>query len=64
IGQEKQVEHFSRTPTYVYQLQAFTNAILYGTPILTTPVDALINMRLIDEVYEHAGLLRRGLETV
>ncbi len=64
IGQEKQVEHFSRTPTYVYQLQAFTNAILYGTPILTTPVDALINMRLIDEVYERAGLLRRGLETV
>jgi hypothetical protein len=31
-------------------------------PILTTPVDALINMRLIDEVYERAGLLRCGLE--
>ncbi len=63
-GREKHVEHFSRVSAYVYQLQAFTSAILHGTPILTPPVDALINMRLIDEVYERAGLLRRGLETV
>ncbi len=64
IGREKQVEHFSRIPTYVYQLQAFTSAVLHGTPVLTPPVDALINMRLIDEVYESAGLLLRGLEKV
>src|SRR6266487_214698 len=64
IGGKKQVEHVSRVPPYDYQLRAFTSAILYGTPVLTPPVDSLINMRLIDEVYERAGLLRRGLEKI
>jgi predicted dehydrogenase len=53
-------EHFSREATYVYQLRAFTENILESTPVLTTPADALANMRVIDAIYEQAGLWVRG----
>jgi predicted dehydrogenase len=46
--------------TYVYQLRAFTNAVRRGAPVLTPPEDAVINMRLIDDVYRAAGLPPRG----
>jgi predicted dehydrogenase len=53
-------ERFSREATYVFQLRAFVSAVLEGTPLLTTPADALANMRVIDAIYEKAGLWLRG----
>jgi predicted dehydrogenase len=53
-------ERFSRETTYYYQLRAFASAVLEGTPVLTTPADALANMRVIDAIYEKAGLWLRG----
>jgi predicted dehydrogenase len=47
-------------PTYVYQLRAFAARVREGTPVPTGPEDAIANMRVIDAVYDHAGLRRRG----
>ncbi|MGW0534424.1 Gfo/Idh/MocA family protein [Streptomyces sp. NPDC003032] len=47
--------------TYDYQLKAFVDAVLHGGPVRTGPDDAVATMRLVDTVYEAAGLLPRGL---
>ena len=44
----------------VSQLRVFANAILSGAPFNTTPEDAINNMRVIDAIYEKAGLQLRG----
>lgn len=41
---------------YTLQLRAFAQAILSGAPLNTTPEDAVQNMRVIDAIYEKAGL--------
>jgi predicted dehydrogenase len=46
--------------TYTYQLRAFAAAVLRGEPVITTPEDAVANMRQIDDVYHAAGLPLRG----
>jgi predicted dehydrogenase len=46
--------------TYEYQLQAFADAVLRDEPVLTPPSDSIANMRVIDAVYDAAGLARRG----
>jgi predicted dehydrogenase len=46
--------------TYTYQLRAFADAVLRGGPNLTPASDAVHTMRLIDDVYEAAGLRPRG----
>ncbi len=56
----KRREKFPRKPTYTYQLEAFTSAVLRGTPVLTPPPDSVQNMRVIDAVYRAAGLPIRG----
>ena len=56
----RHVEHVRGEATYTYQLRAFADAILYGTPTLTPPADAVATMRVIDAVYQHAGLPVRG----
>jgi len=48
--------------TYVYQLEIFARAIAEGTPTLTPATDAVKNMRVIDAIYEKAGLKIRGLK--
>jgi predicted dehydrogenase len=48
--------------TYLYQLRAFAAAVLHSQPYPTTPQHALINMRLIDDVYKTAGFPLRGEE--
>jgi predicted dehydrogenase len=53
-------ERFPRKATYTYQLEAFTDAVLRGTPVLTPPADSVQNMRVIDAVYRAAGLPIRG----
>jgi predicted dehydrogenase len=50
----------SRRPTYTYQLEAFCDAVLEGKPVLTSPADAVANMRVIDAIYLAAGMQPRG----
>eukprot|EP01114_Cavostelium_apophysatum_P016237 TRINITY_DN4570_c0_g1_i1.p1 TRINITY_DN4570_c0_g1~~TRINITY_DN4570_c0_g1_i1.p1 ORF type:complete len:362 (-),score=69.24 TRINITY_DN4570_c0_g1_i1:4-1089(-) len=47
--------------TYYYQLQAFANQVLGGPPCETNAEDGVKNMRLIDRIYEKAGMMKRGL---
>jgi predicted dehydrogenase len=47
--------------SYTHQLRAFGAAVVDGAPVLTTPADAVVTMRLIDEVYLAAGLAPRGV---
>jgi predicted dehydrogenase len=47
--------------TYAHQLDAFVAAVREGRPFPTHPRDAVANMRVIDAVYDAAGLPRRGL---
>ena len=47
-------------PTYTYQLRAFAGAVLRGEPFPTTPEDAVVTMRLVDAIYDAAGMPRRG----
>jgi predicted dehydrogenase len=53
-------ERVAGEPTYTLQLRRFAAAVLRGEPTLTPASDAVITMRLIDEVYAAAGLPRRG----
>jgi predicted dehydrogenase len=46
---------------YVSQLRTFANAIHSGSPFNTNPEDAVNNMRVIDAIYEKAGLALRGM---
>lgn len=60
LKDKKSVETFGRHPTYAYQLDAFTGAVLHGRPFPTTADDAVRNMTVIDSIYRAAGLpLRR-----
>jgi predicted dehydrogenase len=47
-------------PTYVAQLRAFAAAVRAGGPVLTPPADAVVTMRVIDDIYRAAGLPIRG----
>jgi predicted dehydrogenase len=53
---ERIIEHGTRRSTYAYQLDAFANAVLRGTPVETGTVDGLANMRVIDAIYQAASL--------
>jgi predicted dehydrogenase len=53
-------EKFSRRPTYEFQLDAFTAAVLRGEPTLTPPSDSIANMRVLDAIYVAAGMRPRG----
>jgi predicted dehydrogenase len=47
-------------PSYVAQLRAFVAAVREGAPFPTTAADAVVTMRLIDDIYRAAGLPLRG----
>jgi predicted dehydrogenase len=49
-------ERFTRQPSYLFQLRAFSGAVLRGEPILTGVDDAIANMRVIDAIYVAAGM--------
>ena len=53
---DNRVEHFPRRASYAYQLDAFTDAVLRGMFVKTTPEDAIENMTVIDAIYRAAGL--------
>ncbi|MGZ3441411.1 MAG: Gfo/Idh/MocA family protein [Polyangia bacterium] len=55
-GHGKRTERFEKRPTYEFQLEAFRDAVLHGTPTLTPPSDAVANMRVIDAIYRAAGM--------
>ena len=59
-GGATRTEHFSRRPTYEYQLEAFCAAVLRGEPTLTPPADSIANMRVLDAIYVAAGMSPRG----
>jgi predicted dehydrogenase len=46
--------------SYAVQLRAFVAAVRDGGEVLTPPVDAIVTMRLIDDIYRAAGLPLRG----
>jgi predicted dehydrogenase len=46
--------------SYVAQLKAFVAAVRDGTPFPTTPRDAVVTMRLLDDIYRAAGMPLRG----
>ncbi len=54
------IERVPGRPTYEHQLRAFANSVLTGAPVLTSAEDAIANMRVIDRIYEKAGLPVRG----
>jgi predicted dehydrogenase len=45
---------------YISQLRTFANAIHSGAPYNTNPQDSINNMKVIDAIYEKAGLQLRG----
>jgi predicted dehydrogenase len=53
-------EHVRGENSYALQLRAFIKAIRGETKLNTDPVDAIGNMRVIDAIYEKAGLNQRG----
>ena len=53
-------EHVRGENVYALQLRAFIKAIRGETKLNTDPADAIGNMRVIDSIYEKAGLKQRG----
>ena len=53
-------ETLTTTPTFNYQLRAFIDAIEGVRPMPTDADDAVVGMRVIDNIYRAAGLQPRG----
>jgi predicted dehydrogenase len=60
VDGKKTSERVRGDATYTYQLRAFAGAVLRGEPVLTPADDAIVTMRLIDDIYRAAGLPLRG----
>lgn len=56
----KYSERVKSENVYTLQLRAFIKAIRGETTLNTDPTDAIGNMRVIDSIYEKAGLKKRG----
>ena len=54
-------EHIRGENVYALQLRAFIKAIRGEMKLNTNPDDAIGNMRVIDSIYEKAGLKQRGV---
>ncbi|HSB02519.1 MAG TPA: Gfo/Idh/MocA family oxidoreductase [Anaerolineales bacterium] len=54
-------EHVRGENVYTLQLRAFIQAIRGEVKLNTDPADAVNNMRVVDAIYEKAGLKRRGI---
>lgn len=63
-GEENRERFETETTTYRYQLLAFVDAVQKGRLLPTGGEDAVLTMRLIDEVYRAAGLPVRGMPPV
>jgi predicted dehydrogenase len=60
VGGRRTSERVRGEPSYTAQLRAFLAAVRDGEPVLTTPEDAVMTMRVIDDIYRKAGLPLRG----
>jgi predicted dehydrogenase len=60
VDGQRRREKVKGEPTYLGQLRSFVGAVLRGEPVRTPPEDAVVNMRLIDDIYRAAGLPLRG----
>ena len=56
----KHVERVPGKSSYEHQLRAFAAAVAGGAPPITSPQDSIANMRVVDAIYEAAGLPLRG----
>ena len=63
IDGQKTSERLRGPATYDHQLKAFVAAVRDGGPVLTPPEDAILTMRVIDDLYRKAGLPLRGEPT-
>jgi predicted dehydrogenase len=61
VDGKKTSERVKGEASYTAQLRAFAAAVTDGGPVLTTPEDAIVTMRLIDDIYRAAGMPLRGL---
>ena len=60
-GRRRERVEGAKKATYTYQLEAFRDAVAGDrSRVLTPPADSVANMRVVDDVYDHAGLPRRG----
>ena len=59
-GKKTTRERVRGDASYVAQLRAFVAAVRDGGPFPTTPRDAVVTMKLIDDIYRAAGLPLRG----
>jgi predicted dehydrogenase len=57
--QGSRVERADRRSTYVYQLEAFRDAVRDGTPVATDAAAAVAQMRTLDAIYQAAGMALR-----
>jgi predicted dehydrogenase len=55
-GSGTKTEHLGTRSSYLYQLEAFIDALRGGTPMPTGPDDAVATAQLIDSCYRAAGL--------
>jgi predicted dehydrogenase len=53
------VEHLGTRRSYTYQLEAFADHVLHGTPLPLNLADAVENMAFIDAAYRAAGMSPR-----
>jgi predicted dehydrogenase len=60
VDGKKTSERVRGEATYTAQLRAFLGAVREGGPVLTPPEDAIVTMRLIDDIYRAAGMPLRG----
>ena len=56
----KGIERFWGQSTYDCQLQRFVAGIQHGSEIVTNSTDAVLNMKIIDDIYVNAGMTPRG----
>jgi predicted dehydrogenase len=61
VDGSKTTERVRGEATYMAQLRAFHAAVTEAGPVLTPPEDAIVTMRLIDDIYRAAGMPIRGL---
>jgi predicted dehydrogenase len=59
-GAGRRRERVAGDATYTHQLRAFVDHVRGGPPMSTDARDAVANMRVIDAIYEKAGLPLRG----
>jgi predicted dehydrogenase len=60
VGGSVRSERFPGETTYTHQLRAFVKTVRGQATMATDAEDAIANMRVIDAIYDKAGLKRRG----